>query len=159
MFDKGNVQDTVTLSDGHQAVVDVLAVPAKALMDTPQIADGIEKGVSMFMEAVPVIMKTLDGLADIHPFIAGMGEPVPSVRVLIGDVLVAVAAFKAVYTLEVTRRSNDQKIIAIYAEYVARLIFTNFISFINPQDERYDGRSHPVRPPMNCALFARLKCP
>ena len=120
MLDKGNAQKAMTLSEGQQVVVDTLAVPAKALADTPQIADGIEKGVSMFMEAVPVVMKTLDGLANIHPFIAGMDEPVLNRRVLIGDLLVAVTAFKAVYTLEMTRRGNDQKLIAIYAECVAR---------------------------------------
>ena len=110
----------MTLSDGQQAAVDTLAIPAKALMDTPQIADGIEKGVNTFMEVVPLLMKALDGLADIHPFIAGRGEPVLHTLVLIGNSLVAVTAFKAVYTLELTRRSNDQRVIAIYAEYVAR---------------------------------------
>jgi len=88
-------------------------------MDIPQIADGIEKGVNTFMEVAPFLVRALDGLADIHPFIAGMGEPVPRMRILIGDLLVAVTAFKAVYTLELTRRTNDQRVIAIYAEYVA----------------------------------------
>lgn len=30
----------------------------------------------------------------------------------------AVLAFKAVYTLEVTRRENDRRILALYTEYV-----------------------------------------
>lgn len=33
---------------------------------------------------------------------------------------VAVLAFKAVYTLEVQRRSNDKRVIALYAEYVVQ---------------------------------------
>ena len=33
---------------------------------------------------------------------------------------VAVLAFKAVYTLEVTRRENDKRIHALYAEYVVQ---------------------------------------
>ena len=76
MFNKGNVQNAVTLPDGQQAVFDALAVPAKALMDTPQIAADIEKGVNTFMEAAPILMSALDRLADIHAFVAGMASPV-----------------------------------------------------------------------------------
>ena len=68
------VQDAVTLSVGEQAVVNTLATPAMALVDTPQIADAIEKGVSAFMETVPVLMKALDEVAKVHPFISGMGK-------------------------------------------------------------------------------------
>ena len=31
----------------------------------------------------------------------------------------AVLAFKAVYALEMTRRENDKRVLALYAEYVA----------------------------------------
>jgi len=117
---KAKVENAVTLSDGQQAVVNTLAAPAKALMNAPQIADGIQKGVNTFMETVPVLMKALDEVAKVHPFIAGMGEPVLNAQVLTDDLPVAVTAFKAVYTLEVTRRGNDQKVIALYAECVAR---------------------------------------
>jgi len=34
---------------------------------------------------------------------------------------VAVLAFKAVYTLEVKRRENDRRILALYTEYVVGL--------------------------------------
>lgn len=61
------------LSQGQQTVVDTLAVPAKALMDTPQIAESIQKGVNTFMEAVPILMKALDEVAKVHPFISGAG--------------------------------------------------------------------------------------
>ena len=72
-------------------------------------------------------------------------------RVLIGDPPVAVTAFKAVYTLELTRRSNDQKVIALYAEYVARFISITFPSLIDTQDERYDGDPNSVCPPVDPA--------
>ena len=108
----------MTLSDGQQMVLDTLAVPAKALLDIPQIADGITDGVNTFMEVVPVLMKALDGLATIHPFIAGMGEPALNIGFsLVIYYSVAVSAFKAVYALEMTRRGNDQRVIAIYVEY------------------------------------------
>ena len=86
---EGKVQDTVTLSDGQQTVVDTLAVPAKALLDIPQIADDITDGVNTFMEVVPVLMKALDGLANIHPFIAGMGEPALNMRILTGNLMLS----------------------------------------------------------------------
>ena len=35
----------------------------------------------------------------------------------------AVLAFKAVYTLEVKRRENDRRILALYTEYVVRLLW------------------------------------
>ena len=68
----------MTLSDGQQAVVNTFAVPAKALVDAPQIADAIEKGVSTFMETVPVLMEVLDQVAKVHPFISGMGDSASS---------------------------------------------------------------------------------
>jgi hypothetical protein len=71
---KGEVQNVMALSDGQQAVVNTFAVPVKALADAPQIADVIEKGVNTFMEAVPVLMKVLDEVAKVHPFISGMGD-------------------------------------------------------------------------------------
>jgi len=79
------VQDAVTLSVGEQAVVNTLATPAMALVDAPQMADAIEKGVNAFMETVPVLMKALDEVAKVHPFISGMGESVLGMRVLIND--------------------------------------------------------------------------
>jgi hypothetical protein len=71
-----NVQNTLTLSPGQQAVVNTLAAPAKALMDTPQIAETIQKGVNTFMEAVPPLMEALDAVAKIHPFIGGASPPI-----------------------------------------------------------------------------------
>ena len=116
---KGKVQNAMTPSDGQQAVMNASAVPAKALVDAPQIADAIEKGINTFIEAVPVLMKILDGLADAHPFISGTSDSILNIRALTDGLLVAVLAFKAVYTLEVKRRSNDKKVIVLYVEYVA----------------------------------------
>ena len=79
----------MTLSNGQQAVVDTLAVPGKALMDIPQVANSITEGVNAFMDVVPGIVNALDELANIHPFIKRMGESAPSVRILIGDSLLS----------------------------------------------------------------------
>ena len=59
-----NVQEALTLSSEQQAVVDTF-------MDTSKIAETIHKGVNTFMEAVPPLMKLLDEVAKIHPFISG----------------------------------------------------------------------------------------
>jgi hypothetical protein len=61
----------LTLSSGQQTAINTLVAPAKALMDSSQISESIHKGLKTFMEAVPPIMKGLDELAKIHPFIGG----------------------------------------------------------------------------------------
>ena len=73
---KGKVQNAMTPSDGQQAVVNASAAAAKALVDAPQIADAIEKGVNTFMEAAPVFMKVLDEIGKVHPFISGTGDSI-----------------------------------------------------------------------------------
>ena len=65
----------MTLSPGEMTVVSTLAVPAKALLDTPGLANALEKGVNTFMEAVPSLMKALDEVAKVHPFISGELRP------------------------------------------------------------------------------------
>lgn len=55
-------------------MVDTLATPTKALMHTSElehITGTIHKGVDTFMEAIPPLMKALDEVAKIHPFING----------------------------------------------------------------------------------------
>lgn len=55
---------------------------------------------------------------------------------------VAVLAFKAVYSLEMTRRQNDKRIIALYkemkdmVEVLVRYSLSTPVSFENPDDER-----------------------
>ena len=70
--------------------VDMLAIQVEALVDKPQIIkDGIMEGVNTFMEVVPPIMDALDGLAAIHPFVAGTGEPVLNTQILICNLLLS----------------------------------------------------------------------
>ena len=68
---EGDVQDSLAPPPGQQTVVDTLAEPVKALMDTSGITETIQKGVNTFMETVPILMKALDEVAKIHPFISG----------------------------------------------------------------------------------------
>lgn len=101
--------------------MDTLSRLAKAPLDTPQVADAIQKGVSTFMETVPSLMRALDEVAKIHPFISGELRLFNErIKVYVtGRSPVAVLAFKAVYTLEVKRRENDRRVLALYTEYVA----------------------------------------
>ena len=69
----------MTLSQGQQNLVGTLAVPAKALMDKPRIAETIQKGVNTFMEAVPALMKALDEVAKVHPFVSGTSPLLSSI--------------------------------------------------------------------------------
>jgi hypothetical protein len=125
-------------------VVDTLATPAKALMDTTKFADSIHKGVNAFMEAVPPLMKALDEVGNIHPFIKG-ASPFSSLRRDDRRThhIVAVLAFKAVYTLEKKRRENDKRILALYVECVALNVDPSPSSH-ELQNERHDGGSPQV---------------
>ena len=66
---KEKAQDTLAPLQGQ--LVNRFTVTMEAVMDTPQIAETIQNGVNTFMEAVPSLMKALDEVAKIHPFISG----------------------------------------------------------------------------------------
>ena len=69
------MQGGLTLSPGQDAVIGTLEAPAIALPDASQVADVIEKGANTFMETVPSLIKALDEVAKIHPFISGEFYP------------------------------------------------------------------------------------
>ncbi|KAG9021033.1 hypothetical protein FS842_006848 [Serendipita sp. 407] len=73
------------------AVQEVVSTAAAAIN-----VKAIEDGIKSFAESSKVIMNALDSVSQIHPVVS-----------------VVVLAFKAVITLELKRRSNDQKVIAI----------------------------------------------
>jgi hypothetical protein len=61
--------------------------------------DAIESNISGWAESSKVLMGALDGIAAIHPVIG-----------------VVVLAFKAVVTLEMKRRDNDKKVVALHLQ-------------------------------------------
>jgi hypothetical protein len=61
----------LTLSPEQQTVVDASTTPVKPLLDLPQIAEAIEKGVNTFMEDVPPLMEQLDEVVKVHPYVSG----------------------------------------------------------------------------------------
>lgn len=119
----------------------------KSSMDTPQIAEAIQKGVNTFLETVPPLMKALDEVAKTHTFISGTGSFFAvNAEIPNGDFprQVTVIAFRAAYTLEKKRRENDKRVLAIYNEYVA-LDHTLSPLFHRFQNERDDDDPRPVR--------------
>ncbi|KAF8647842.1 hypothetical protein AX16_006510 [Volvariella volvacea WC 439] len=79
----------------HQETLKNAALNLASGIDTK----AVENVISNFTESAKVVMKGLDALAQVHPFIG-----------------VAVVAFKLVVTLDMTRRENNRKIIALKAE-------------------------------------------
>jgi hypothetical protein len=61
--------------------------------------EAIEQGLNTFMDAMPGLFTALDAVAQLHPFVG-----------------VAVMAFKAVWALEMKRRENDRRILALHME-------------------------------------------
>ena len=74
--------NAITLSDGKKVEGSGLPVQVSAVADTSQIAAAIEEGVNTFMETVPALIKALDEVAKVHPFISGTDEPAPRTCVL-----------------------------------------------------------------------------
>ncbi|KAF8509109.1 hypothetical protein BU17DRAFT_56323 [Hysterangium stoloniferum] len=77
----------------------MLVTTATAALTSTGSMEAIENGINHFMEGSAVLMKALDELSKIHPFVS-----------------VVVLAFKAAWTLEINRRENDKRIIALYVE-------------------------------------------
>ncbi|KAF7292837.1 VPS13 domain-containing protein [Mycena indigotica] len=96
------------LQKTENGITNAMAAEAKAIVVVGAVKTGInvvgglediEKGIHTLMEGMPVLMSALDEVAKLHPFIG-----------------VAVMAFKAVWALEMKRRQNDQKILALHVE-------------------------------------------
>lgn len=68
------VQNAVTLSGGQQELDNTPPVHVRTLASATQIAAAIEEGVNTFMETVPALIKVLDEVAKVYPFISGTDE-------------------------------------------------------------------------------------
>lgn len=79
------------------------------------IGKAVKEGIDHFFDGMPVLMKGLDELKSLHPFIGGTSTL--RYKLTCNDQeIVVVLAFQAVYTLEQKRRDNEQKIIALFVE-------------------------------------------
>jgi hypothetical protein len=87
----------------------------QTIIDTTDIKT-VENTVNGFAEASQVLMKALDAVQTIHPFIGGASCIFLLFAWLTDLQLVAVLALKLVISLELTRKSNDSKVIVLYAQ-------------------------------------------
>ncbi|KAL1672272.1 hypothetical protein EV122DRAFT_225011 [Schizophyllum commune] len=78
----------------HTVLRDIASIDDNAASN--QIASNIGEQVEYFAESSAVLMKALDEISSVHPFIR-----------------VAVMAFKAVIALELKRRENNHKVVAL----------------------------------------------
>ncbi|KAF9220899.1 hypothetical protein BS17DRAFT_820097 [Gyrodon lividus] len=93
-YNAGNTfynNNTAAIKDGTAKATDAL--------NNTAVLKAAEDSIRTFGESSKVIMKILDEVAKVHPFVG-----------------VAVLAFKAVVTLELKRRDNDKKVIALKVE-------------------------------------------
>ncbi|KAF9447894.1 hypothetical protein P691DRAFT_705890 [Macrolepiota fuliginosa MF-IS2] len=78
----------------------------------------IDNAISGFAESVKVVMNGLDALGQVHPFVG-----------------VAVVAFKLVVTLDLTRRENNQKVMAVKIQMQQMMCTLFQLRRIKDQDE------------------------
>ena len=93
--------------------------------------DAVKSGLDHAMDDIPWLMKGLDEVAKIHPFVAGRMHSLRRARCTNAVHAVAVLAFKAVYTMDMTRRNNDKKIVMLYVsmkDMIAVLVQYVFLS-------------------------------
>ncbi|KAI9438366.1 hypothetical protein H4582DRAFT_1815213 [Lactarius indigo] len=93
------VGDAFATVQSNVAPFQPLITAAKEAVGQTDLGKGVREGIDHFFEGMPIFMNALDAVADLHPFIG-----------------VVVMAFKTVYTLELKRRDNEKKIIALYVE-------------------------------------------
>ncbi|KAH9045946.1 hypothetical protein EDB84DRAFT_1633013 [Lactarius hengduanensis] len=93
------VGDAIATAQSNVAPFQPLITAAKEAVGQTDLGKAVKEGIDHFFEGMPIFMNALDAVADLHPFIG-----------------VIVMAFKTVYTLELKRRDNEKKIIALYVE-------------------------------------------
>lgn len=85
-------------------------------------ASAVEEVVKFTVDNVQVhcvaLLKVLDGVAKVHPFVAGEWTNTLDAVSQAGPNYSAVAAlaFKTIINLEMTRRENDKRVLALHAE-------------------------------------------
>lgn len=94
--------------------------------------ESLKSSISSFMHDIHWLMRILDDVAKIHPFVAGMYTSDRYVKILADAWVAPILAFKAVYSMERTRQENDKRIISLYVamkdmiavlvEYVSRCL-------------------------------------
>ncbi|KAJ7065527.1 hypothetical protein C8F01DRAFT_982091, partial [Mycena amicta] len=94
---------------------------ASALLDVD--VKSIESAITSFAETSAVLMKGLDALSQLHPFVG-----------------VAVQAFKLVISFDITRRQNNKKVLAVKLQMQSMMtVLFQLRNVRNPTDKGPDG--------------------
>ncbi|THH27677.1 hypothetical protein EUX98_g6499, partial [Antrodiella citrinella] len=123
------IDDAAGAATDSEGMLAKYVTPIKDILAASGATEAIEHGLNSFMEDIPWLMKGLDEVARIHPVVT-----------------VAVLAFKAVYSMEMTRRENNKWIWSLYVEMkdmIAVLIQLRDIK--DPQDVGPDDRTIEAR--------------
>ncbi|KAJ7216565.1 hypothetical protein GGX14DRAFT_696336 [Mycena pura] len=86
----------------------------KPSIEAMGVMNAIEKGIISLGEVMPDLIGALDELAKLHPYVCTCCR-ILSLQ-LLRFIQVAVLAFKAVWSLEQKRRSNDKKILSLHKD-------------------------------------------
>ncbi|CAK5271846.1 unnamed protein product [Mycena citricolor] len=113
-----------TLQTFYTANAAVINTASSALAATANIdVKSIEATIARFAETSAVIMKGLDALGAVHPFVG-----------------VAVTAFKLVISLDITRRQNNKKVLAVKLQMQDLMTVLFQLRFVrDPEDKAPDG--------------------
>ncbi|RPD59328.1 hypothetical protein L226DRAFT_314748 [Lentinus tigrinus ALCF2SS1-7] len=130
--DKGGVKvlnkagDTLNVIQTHVAQVQSYASPLQTVMDSDP-GKAIRQTITAIVDNIPPLLKVLDDVAQVHPFIK-----------------VAVGAFRVAVELDLKRKDNDKKISILFAEMrdmMAVLVQLRQIS----RDQRGGDGNHTVQ--------------
>ncbi|THH02037.1 hypothetical protein EW026_g779 [Hermanssonia centrifuga] len=125
----GMLEDKADAVNGQVSLVSQVVQPIQALIEATGAVEAIKNGLNSFMEDIPWLMKSLDEVAKIHPVVTA-----------------AVLAFKAVYTMEMTRRENDRRIISLHVSMKDMIqILVQLRDIKDPKDVGPDGRTLEAR--------------
>ncbi|CAK5271410.1 unnamed protein product [Mycena citricolor] len=113
-----------TLQTFYTTNAAVINTASSALAATADIdVKSIEATIARFAETSAVIMKGLDALGAVHPFVG-----------------VAVTAFKLVISLDITRRQNNKKVLAVKLQMQDLMtVLFQLLPMRDPEDKAPDG--------------------
>ncbi|TCD60695.1 hypothetical protein EIP91_009662, partial [Steccherinum ochraceum] len=93
------VEDVADSTNDPNSLINAEISTLKTLLDSTGGLKAIETEVNSFEDSIPWLMKGLDEVVKMHPFVG-----------------VAVLAFKAAYKMDMARRENDKRIRSLYVE-------------------------------------------
>ncbi|KAJ3543517.1 hypothetical protein NM688_g5844 [Phlebia brevispora] len=123
------LEGKVSTISGVVTKVQQVVQPVATAFEASGAVQALKSGINSLMEDIPWLMKTLDEVGKVHPFIQ-----------------VAVLAFKAAYTMEMTRRNNDKRITTLYVsmkDMIAVLVQLRDVK--DPSAVGPDGRTIEAR--------------